>query len=80
MTPIDPAARANVHLIDHPLVQHKLTLMRNKEASTSSFRRLLGELAALMIYEVCRDMPLQELASRLVEKGRDGIRSLPPPR
>src|SRR5574343_722177 len=61
MIPINPAARANVHLIDHPLVQHKLTLMRKKEASTSSFRRLLNELAALMIYEVCRDMPLQDV-------------------
>jgi uracil phosphoribosyltransferase len=61
MVPIDPAARANVTLIDHPLVQHKLTLMRKKEASTSSFRRLLNELAGLMIYEVCRDMPLQDL-------------------
>ena len=61
MVTIDPAARANVTLIDHPLVQHKLTLMRKKEASTSSFRRLLNELAGLMIYEVCRDMPLQDL-------------------
>ena len=61
MIPIDPAARANVHLIDHPLVQHKLTLMRKKEASTTSFRRLLNELASLMIYEVCRDMPLQDV-------------------
>jgi len=52
MTPIDSAARANVHLIAHPLVQHKLTLMRNKEASTNSFRRLLGELSSLMAYEV----------------------------
>lgn len=50
-----------VHLIDHPLVQHKLTLMRNKEASTSSFRQLLAELAALMAYEVTRDMPLQDV-------------------
>ena len=61
MIAIDPAARANVHLIDHPLVQHKLTLMRKKEASTNSFRRLLNELAGLMIYEVCRDMPLQDV-------------------
>src|SRR3954462_16032427 len=51
----------NVHLIDHPLVQHKLTLMRNKEASTNSFRRLLNELATLMTYEVTRDMPMQEV-------------------
>ena len=51
----------NVHLVDHPLVQHKLTLMRRKDASTNSFRRLLGELAMLMAYEVTRDMPMQEI-------------------
>ena len=51
----------NVHLINHPLVQHKLTLMRRKEASTSSFRRLLNELAMLMAYEVTRDMPMQAI-------------------
>ncbi len=51
----------NLHVVDHPLVQHKLTLMRNKEASTNSFRRLLGELAALMAYEVTRDMALSEV-------------------
>ena len=52
---------SNVHLIDHPLVQHKLTLMRNKEASTNSFRRLLNELSMLMAYEVTRDMAMQEV-------------------
>ena len=52
---------SQVHLIDHPLVQHKLTLMRRKDASTSSFRRLLGELSSLMAYEVTRDMPMQEI-------------------
>ena len=46
-----------VHLIEHPLVQHKLTLMRQKDRSTSSFRRLLGEIGMLMAYEVTRDMP-----------------------
>ncbi len=51
----------NGHLIDHPLVQHKLTLMRQKSVSTSSFRRLLNELAALMTYEVTRDMPTHEV-------------------
>jgi len=51
----------NVHLIDHPLVQHKLTLMRRKDASTASFRRLLNELATLMAYEVTRDMPMQTI-------------------
>ena len=53
----DPAAHPQLHVISHPLVQHKLTLMRNKEASTNSFRRLLNELSTLMAYEVTRDMP-----------------------
>ncbi len=52
---------SNVHLIDHPLVQHKLTLMRRKEASTNSFRRMLGELSTLMAYELTRDFPLQDI-------------------
>ena len=52
---------ANVHLIDHPLVQHKLTLMRRKDASTNTFRTLLNELSSLMAYEVTRDMPLQDV-------------------
>jgi uracil phosphoribosyltransferase len=55
------ATQGNVHVIDHPLVQHKLSLMRNKEASTNSFRRLLNELSMLMAYEVTRDTPLQEI-------------------
>lgn len=53
--------QGNVHVIDHPLVQHKLTLMRRKDASTSSFRRLLNELSTLMTYEVTRDIPTQEI-------------------
>lgn len=58
---MDPAARANLHLIDHPLVQHKLTLMRDRDASTNSFRQLLNEISSLMAYEVCRDMALQDV-------------------
>ena len=50
---------AGVHVISHPLVQHKLTLMRQKDLSTSSFRRLLNEISLLMAYEVTRDMPTQ---------------------
>lgn len=50
---------SKVHLIDHPLVQHKLTLMRRKDASTGTFRTLLHELSMLMAYEVTRDMPTQ---------------------
>jgi len=50
-----------VHLVDHPLVQHKLTLMRRKDASTNTFRTLLNELSMLMAYEVTRDMPMQDI-------------------
>ena len=48
-----------VHHIQHPLIQHKLTLMRQKDRSTSSFRRLLHEISMLMAYEVTREMPTQ---------------------
>ena len=48
-----------IHHITHPLVQHKLTLMREKTRSTSGFRRLLGEISMLMAYEVMRDIPTQ---------------------
>ena len=51
---------SNVTLVDHPLVQHKLTLMRQKDRSTTGFRRLLGEIALLLGYEVTRDLPLTE--------------------
>ena len=46
-----------VHHLSHPLIQHKLTLMRQKQRSTSSFRTLMNEIAMLMAYEVTRDMP-----------------------
>ncbi len=51
----------HVHLVNHPLVQHKLTLMRRKDASTSSFRTLLNEVSMLMAYEVTHDMPMQDV-------------------
>jgi len=51
-----------VHVIDHPLVQHKLSLMRNKETSTSTFRNLLSEISMLLAYEVCRDFPTTKIS------------------
>ena len=48
-----------VTIVDHPLVQHKLTLLRDKERSTKSFRELLGEIGMLLCYEVTRDLPLE---------------------
>src|SRR5688500_4517063 len=50
-----------VTVVDHPLVQHKLSLMRQKETSTKSFRQLLKEIGALICYEVTRDLPLEEV-------------------
>jgi uracil phosphoribosyltransferase len=47
-----------VNVVDHPLVQHKLTLIRDKNRSTKSFRELLSEIGALLCYEVTRDLPL----------------------
>lgn len=49
---------AQLVVVDHPLVLHKLTLMRKRETSTANFRRLLKEIAILMAYEVTRDLPL----------------------
>jgi uracil phosphoribosyltransferase len=48
-----------VTVVDHPLVQHKLTLMRKKDTSTKSFRQLLKEIGSLICYEVTRDLPLE---------------------
>ena len=50
---------ATVTVVDHPLVRHKLTLMRAKETSTADFRRLLREISTLLCYEVTRDLPLE---------------------
>ena len=50
-----------VHHLTHPLIQHKLTLMRQTDRSTSGFRRLLHEIALLMAYELTRDMPTQAI-------------------
>lgn len=50
-----------VHVIDHPLVTHKLTLMREKQTGTKDFRELLEEIAMLMTYEITRDFPLEEV-------------------
>jgi uracil phosphoribosyltransferase len=47
-----------LHIIDHPLIQHKLTLMRKKQTSTGEFRMLLQEISMLLAYEVTRDLPV----------------------
>ena len=52
---------SKVTVIDHPLVQHKLALLRDRETGTKAFRELVSELAMLMGYEVTRDLPLQDV-------------------
>ncbi|MEO0322810.1 MAG: uracil phosphoribosyltransferase [Myxococcota bacterium] len=56
-----------VHHIEHPLIQHKLTIMRRRETSTGAFRRLLQEISMLLAYEVTRDLPtrLEEIETPL---------------
>ena len=51
--------QSGVVVVDHPLVQHKLTLMRDKQRSTKSFRQLMNEIGILLCYEVTRDLPLE---------------------
>ena len=51
----------NVFIFDHPLIQHKITLMRDKNTPTKDFRALVREVAGLMAYEVTRDLPLEEI-------------------
>ncbi len=51
-----------VTLIEHPLIQHKLTLMRKKATSTAKFRKLLEEVSMLLAYEVTRDLPLEKVS------------------
>ena len=61
-TAIEENAQDNamLHVIDHPLVQHKLTMMRDKNTGAKDFRELLEEIALLLGYEVTRDLPLRD--------------------
>lgn len=52
---------ANLHMIDHPLIQHKISLMRDKNTGTKEFRELVSETAMLICYEATRDLPLKEI-------------------
>lgn len=52
---------STLHIIDHPLIQHKLTIMRDKDTGTKYFRELLNEISLLMGYEITRDLPLEDV-------------------
>ena len=51
----------NFHLVDHPLIQHKLTIMRDKNTASKNFRELLDEISMLMGYEITRNLPLENV-------------------
>ena len=52
---------SKVYIFDHPLIQHKLSILRDKSTSVKEFRELIGEIAQLMCYEATRDLPLEEV-------------------
>ena len=52
---------AEVHVMDHPLIQHKINFIRRKEVGSKDFRSIVGEIAALMCYEATRDLKLQDV-------------------
>ena len=52
---------ANVHVLDHPLIQHKLAILRSKDTPVKEFRELVGEIAGLMCYEATRNLPTEEV-------------------
>ena len=51
----------NVHVLDHPLIQHKLAILRNKDTGVKEFRELISEVAGLMCYEATRNLPTEEV-------------------
>ena len=52
---------ANVHVLDHPLIQHKLAVLRNKNTTVKEFRELISEISGLMCYEATRNLPTEEV-------------------
>ena len=65
---------SNVCVFDHPLIQHKLSILRDEKTSVKEFRELVSEIAMLMCYEATRDLPLEEVEVQTPEIGR----ALPP--
>ena len=63
-----------VTVVDHPLVQHKLSLMRNRDTSTAQFRRLLREISTLLCYEVTRDLALEPVRIETPVEATDAVR------
>lgn len=60
-----------VYVFDHPLIQHKLTYIRNENTGTKDFRELVDEVATLMAFEITRDLPLEEVDINTPVQGRE---------
>ena len=58
-------------IVEHPLLQHKLSILRNKQTGTKEFRDLVGEIATLLCYEATRDLPLEEVEIDSHHHGKD---------
>lgn len=56
---------SKVHVFDHPLIQHKLAILRDENTGVKEFREIVSEIATLMCYEATRDLPTREVGSRL---------------
>ena len=55
---------STLHIVDHPLIQHKLTYLRDEKTTSKEFRTLVSEIAMLMCYEATRDLPLKEVDTK----------------
>ena len=71
---VESGGAARVTVVDHPLVQHKLTMMRDGERSTKGFRELLNEIGMLLAYEVTRDLPLEPVTIQTPIQAMEGRR------
>lgn len=71
---VESGGTARVTVVDHPLVQHKLTMMRDGERSTKGFRELLNEIGMLLAYEVTRDLPLEPVTIQTPLQPMEGRR------
>ena len=68
---------AKVCVLDHPLIQHKLAILRSKDTSVKEFRELVGEIAGLMCYEATRNLPLKEVKVEVLLFVREHLKRLP---
>ena len=60
---------SEVHVMDHPLIQHKISYIRREDVGTKEFREVISEIASLMCYEATRDLKLQDVKIKIVDKG-----------